>query len=623
MKKILSIFLATLFCISTFAGLGITSFAEGIADNLVVHYDFEGSTTEEKLKDKATGGSASDDMSIMLSETAMGIEFADGAITHKDVGLEKGQRTFLKRVVAEDDITAAMNGDITFISRFKMDSKVIDAAIANDGFVYITDMGTGSASKRPFCMMYQISSKRLYVAYQTTNDSSCTYAYVDLPDYDFTNSPWITFVVTIGKASDNGWDVKLRYKLDNSTSTDWTTAEAEANKRNVGEDRRTLLTGEFTRIFGQSSAVGLTIDDIKLYNKALTDAEINSVVGNSGSSTPTQPTQSDAKTVAYTVGDKFVEFIQADDTKHVVINDTAKWSVKDFAGAMGGKALHCSTKATDALSGGFSVTFSVPKAGNYAVWGRVYYADQGSNSMHYSVDGGASQIWDLVDDVQSDAYGKWHYFYLTDRVAGTYTDTTKYGEWTIANNQHRHAANTLTLTEGEHTIMISGREPGMYIDEIVITSYSYDEYDPNEFQGNTAILDKCQFCGTNVKHYISDLYAQQGISAQTYFKETLHKDAVEWTIPDATLPEPPQGGDQPQDPPTIDPPSQFEPDDGDDTDPADTTPADTTPTDTGAPSDTQAEEKSGCGSNLGISAFAVLAVISLAGVVVAKRKIRD
>lgn len=324
------------------------------------------------------------------------------------------------------------------------------------------------------------------------------------------------------------------------------------------------------------------------------------------------------KTCAYTVGDKFVSYVQADDADYTVLGKGESWTVKETEGAMGGKALYCNTKADNASGDGFSITFAVPAEGDYTIWGRVFYPSQTSNSMHYSVDDGQSLVWDLVDDKTSDAYGKWQYFYLTKRTTGTYTDTTKYGEWTIANNEHRHAANVLHLTAGQHTIKITGREAGMYIDEFVITNYSASEYDPNAFEGNTAILDKCQFCGTDCKHYISDLYAQKGATAQTYFTMILHDDAVEWDIPEVTLPVIPD--DEPEDTTGGNTGNTGNTDNNTNNKPADTSNTDTqAPADSSA-EDTAAEEKKGCGGSVNVGALMIVALVAAAGVVTAKKR---
>jgi hypothetical protein len=224
----------------------------------------------------------------------------------------------------------------------------------------------------------------------------------------------------------------------------------------------------------------------------------------------------------------FIEFHKATD---MALEGSAFAAVK-YDGSVNDKVLVCNEKGDDASGTGFTFKFTVPEDGNYTIWGRVFYPSQSNNSIHYSVDGGQSLIWDFPDEDDSagetDAskmpvcYGSWQYFYLTYRQDGTFTDTNMQGWWSIENNQWRHAPNVLTLTAGEHSIHFVGRETGWYIDEFVVTELGVEDYDPNFYEGNSAILDPCQFCGTYWQHYYEDIYAATGVTAEQYYNETLY-----------------------------------------------------------------------------------------------------
>lgn len=245
-------------------------------------------------------------------------------------------------------------------------------------------------------------------------------------------------------------------------------------------------------------------------------------------------------TAAYKVGDEFVAFIKADDTDYVSTGTGSTWEVASVDGAMGGKAIHCIKKSSTTAGDGVTLNFVVPADGEYVVWARAYYANQNSNSLFYGVDGETkSNIWDYPDEDndaepdKADCYGNWHYFYLTERAAGTYSDTTIYGSWTIEKGEWRHSPKTLNLTAGQHSIKITGREAGMYIDEFVISSYTVDEYNPNECTDNIDLLATCKFCGTRWKHYFHDVFAKTGTSAKDYFVQK-NSTAVKWDIPAIT-----------------------------------------------------------------------------------------
>lgn len=213
------------------------------------------------------------------------------------------------------------------------------------------------------------------------------------------------------------------------------------------------------------------------------------------------------------------------DAAEVKIDGTAV--VHDKAtGSTDGTVLICNEKADNASGKGFTLTFNVEKDGKYTVWGRVYYPNQLANSIHYSVDGGPSLIWDFPDedDENCKCYKSWQYFYLTNRVKGTYTDTGIYGKWTIENKDWRHAPNVLDLKAGTHTIKFTGRETGWMIDDFVITELTTEQYNPNACEGNNYILTECKFCGKDWKHYYKDVYAVSKLTAKEYFNEVLYAE---------------------------------------------------------------------------------------------------
>lgn len=224
----------------------------------------------------------------------------------------------------------------------------------------------------------------------------------------------------------------------------------------------------------------------------------------------------DYLTSTYTIADEWISFIQAEDTNYVTLGEGGSWELVENEGAIGGQALACKTKADNASGDGIKVKFSVPADGIYQIWGRAYYADQLSNSLHYAVDGGDSKVWDFADEdaPESECYKSWQYFYLTERTEGTFEEG-KYGSFTVANGKWYHSPNALELKAGNHEITITGREAGVILDEIVITTCTVEMYDPNAFEGNEDLLDVCKFCGEN-KHYCSDNYAQTGVTAEEY-----------------------------------------------------------------------------------------------------------
>ena len=393
----------------------------------------------------------------------------------------------------------------------------------------------------------------------------------------------------------------------------------EVDNNNVGQYFPTNLLsgGQGFLVFGSytSTATNMSISIDQLYGGFMFGDKVAAPTAESASA-------------AYTVGDKYVQFIQADDSKFVTADADGSWTVADKAGAIGGKAIYGEKTATSADGSGFTLKFYAPKEADYAIWGRVFFEDQLKNSMFYKVDKGTQNIWDLPDeDVVSgqdapDCYGNWQYFYLTHRKAGTYSAADGYGTYTVQYGDWRHAPNVLHLAEGWHEIKITGREAGVYIDEFVITNYTIDEYDPNEFTGNDKLLDVCKFCGEDA-HYYSDVLAQKGESAQSYFVRVLNTDAKKYELPIVT---PDGSGDNNNDDGGAGNNNQTQdpaPSDKDDKDDETEAPATDTKAEETTSADTEAE-KGGCGSAIGIQGIGLLvAIVAVAGVFgTKKRKVR-
>ncbi len=376
------------------------------------------------------------------------------------------------------------------------------------------------------------------------------------------------------------------------------------------ENEKYAVQYEDARVFGEV----LSLDQIKLIGDTLDDpiAAPMPALGNS---------------LAYTDGNKFASFIDLTDPDNVEIDNAADWAVKENEGAMGGSAIACLRTASpnSIAADGITVTFSVPADGEYTVWLRTMYPMQSANSLFYSVDDGDQYICDFPDEDAVDAacYDSWQYFYLTERAAGTYTDTNLYGAWTIQQKQWRHKPHTLTLTAGWHTIKFTGREGGMWLDEMIVTSFDKAEYDPNAFtlngEINTSILNECKFCGPANKHYIADIFALKGICAESYFLANICPNATPWT----------SNIERPTEEVTTEAPTEEAPTEAP-TEEATTAPkkdettapkddgTEAPDTETKAPDNTT--EKKGCGAGIATGTVAFIALAAIAGSVLTKKK---
>lgn len=440
-----------------------------------------------------------------------------------------------------------LNGSATFFFRFRLQKLP-----AKGKFAYLLDLRDkwGNGGRKFQSMLFRINENGalnlLYCDKATEKDASRNI----VGQNTIEAGVYYNLAVTMTPNADESATVVTTY-LSTGLPADasaWATASSVELAIDFSQmSERESSMAIFSYYYGQPENYGgVTLDDLQIYNACLTLNEVAEIVKNGHFDTS-------GFNVAYQTGGEFISFYQPN-TNYIKCDSGTAWKLKNPEGSLSGTALWCESKASDAQGDGFTLTFFVPEEGDYTVWGRVFYESNIANSLFYSVDGGAEAIWDFPDEdsTESACYNSWQYFYMTERKAGTYTDTAKYGEWTIANNQWRHSPAVLHLSAGEHKLHFTGREAGMYIDELVVTSYASEEYDPNAFaafgeqEANTKLLDSCKFCGTEWKHYCSDIFAQTGISAAKYFKTVSHPTAIAWTIPQPTKPADPEPTPDPE-----------------------------------------------------------------------------
>lgn len=327
---------------------------------------------------------------------------------------------------------------------------------------------------------------------------------------------------------------------------------------------------------------------------------------------------------AYEIGSDFAMFIQAEDERFVSPDSEDAWTVTENDGSIGVHALKCNKKVSDVKGAGITVRFAVPRDGDYYFWGRLFYPTQSANSMFYSFDGGTQYIWDLPDEDSSSSacYNSWQYFYMTYRQQGSFTDTEKYGAWTIENGEWRHAPQTVHLTAGIHELKITGREAGMILDELIVTSYDIATYDPNICDGNDSKLETCKFCGTEIHHYVADIYNLKGVTAEKYFTDVLHTTAKLWQCPyELIITQEPQASEESvTDTDSEQGTSANSGEQSHNTEDSETVKAQTTDVGT----EKSVPEKKGCSSSLiSVSSIVILASVLTSGVMLRKMKAKD
>ncbi|MBN1670399.1 MAG: right-handed parallel beta-helix repeat-containing protein [Kiritimatiellae bacterium] len=109
---------------------------------------------------------------------------------------------------------------------------------------------------------------------------------------------------------------------------------------------------------------------------------------------------------------------------------------------------------TNAKSGTAEFTIETATPMQCYVWGRVYAADQGTDSFWVSLDGGDRILWDIWDKEKS---GQWHWEPVSER-----------GKTRAGTTGHLKAPALFTLKPGRNVLQIRCREDGAKLDKLVI-----------------------------------------------------------------------------------------------------------------------------------------------------------
>lgn len=138
------------------------------------------------------------------------------------------------------------------------------------------------------------------------------------------------------------------------------------------------------------------------------------------------------------------------------------------ATASGGRYVATNT----ANSGTATYSLNVPTTGDYTIVGRVYGANNGTDSFHYKIDNQAEEVWHLNPSQSAALYGVWREVAIT-RV-GTGTPAQPQFDPYIVN-----------LTAGTHTLVFRGREAGARLDWIKLVAQQQPPPPPQDTEPPT------------------------------------------------------------------------------------------------------------------------------------------
>lgn len=242
-----------------------------IKQNLVLHYDFEGQDIATALKDKANAGTASvvaDDL-VSTQENNEGLSFdiINGTVKAEAVGAG------LKATPSTD--TAVIVNSNTLFIRAKLEAPTTAT------YTFFT---MNSTKGRPYDFSYYMNSDStgcrfgVHTAERTDISGTKSTAFLD-HSYDFTASDYLNIVAVSDKQPDGTLKVTYYYSYgEPQQASEWTVKAVNVALKNdapLTTETLYLLTAS-----GLNTAAGMMLDDVRLYNKALTLDEIATIIPN-------------------------------------------------------------------------------------------------------------------------------------------------------------------------------------------------------------------------------------------------------------------------------------------------------------------------------------------------------
>ncbi len=271
MKKVFSLALALIFVLSVFSAIPVSANTESIDDNLVIHYDFEGATVEAACKNKVNEEEYPlEEVWVKAGQTQTDRSFeydtVNGTVTVNDNEKWRLSTTY----VNETDGMA--NNTIFVRAKLKKDH--------NLRLAYIADVCYNTANQ-PMRLFYDKNNSKLSVystdIVDTTKTLSCAFTWPKVSEADDSEYAYVNFAVTIVE-EEGTYYLNVFYSVGMPDSvSDWTTA--------IDHVKMGTSINQTTKFVAVASATGnwhsrVVIDDFRLYTKALTLAEIATIIPN-------------------------------------------------------------------------------------------------------------------------------------------------------------------------------------------------------------------------------------------------------------------------------------------------------------------------------------------------------
>ncbi len=264
-KKLLSVVLATIFILSALSAFPIS--AASLDDDLIIHYDFEGATEAEAREDKKGSYDLTQTKGTDTGATDNPYRYD---LTHGTVTALESTKCMLRTTSYVNEADGLANN--TVFTRAKLESNHLKLA-------YIAAIRWNNANQ-PLNLYYDKDAKCMKILLTDAGGTAATYSSSEFtwPTVAETGKyEYVNFAVTIVE-EEGTYYLNLYYSVGLADSaTEWTTA---INKQSIGTTINTTTRCVAVASSSGQWQTGVTIDDFRLYGKALTLDEIATIIPN-------------------------------------------------------------------------------------------------------------------------------------------------------------------------------------------------------------------------------------------------------------------------------------------------------------------------------------------------------
>lgn len=302
MKRVamLCLILCTLISTCLIVPTAAADSATSLDSHMIIHYDFEGATIEEQLKDKATAGSSSDNLVYngTDAERAEKLSIANGVAHLKGFAGLMADFRDANKSTAGADLPNNTTGEYTYYFDFKVYGDGASKGGFRD-FFNLYEFGTSGGIAQRWIRLYfgncsANGTKDLSFVSPGTGGTAKVLTTIPAIDGNF-----VQIAVTMKwDATTSKWNYKGYMSMDQGQNYYMVMEYSADNAENYLAAAHALCLGN--RSQNANVAVEYDYDDVRVYNKALTAEELVSIKNPAAEETTTEEVTTESATTENT-----------------------------------------------------------------------------------------------------------------------------------------------------------------------------------------------------------------------------------------------------------------------------------------------------------------------------------